>query len=204
AHDAHLTLVATAPETVVVVEFARRDVNLGLCLLDLGGPGLLGHDGRATKGGGARQRGTGDGGLAEKAAATAPLLVEFDRLLLVVLVFHDCAPYGCGSRPEPGVLLNGSVLGRTKRLGHDRNDQLLGCSLLALAALLVLQHQRRTLVLIVVGHLAIEAVMALVGIDAPVRMDGLDLALVGANLTGLTAFLAALEPVEQAQLGGNG
>src|SRR5690606_24997342 len=74
---------------------------------------------------------------------------------------------------------------------------------LASCLALVLQDQRRTLVLVVVGHLAIEAVMALVVVDMAVRVDGLDLAFLGAQLAGVAAFLAALEPVEQAHPAGH-
>src|SRR5690606_31240100 len=72
-----------------------------------------------------------------------------------------------------------------------------------LVALLALVDQRRTLVLVVVGHLAIEAVVALVVVDVSIRMDRLDLALHRAQLAGAATFLATLEPVEQAELAGH-
>src|SRR5690606_31714723 len=85
---------------------------------------------------------------------------------------------------------------------HYRN-QLLIRRFLATCLALVLQDQRRTLVLVVVGHLAIEAVMALVVVDMPIRVDGLNLAFLGAQLAGVAALLAALEPVEQAHPAGH-
>src|SRR5690606_37924823 len=51
-----------------------------------------------------------------------------------------------------------------------------------LATFLALVHQRRALVFVVVGELAVEAVVTLVGVDPAVRVDGLDLAFAGAQL----------------------
>src|SRR5690554_7021844 len=45
--------------------------------------------------------------------------------------------------------------------------------------------------------------MALVVVDMPIRVDGLNLAFLGAQLAGVAALLAALEPVEQAHPAGH-
>src|SRR5690606_33097031 len=48
-----------------------------------------------------------------------------------------------------------------------------------------------------------QAVMAFVVIDMPVRMNRLHFAFVGTDLTGIAAFLAPLEPVEQPEASGD-
>src|SRR5690606_18538860 len=82
-------------------------------------------------------------------------------------------------------------------------DQLIIRRLLATRFALVFQYQRGTLVFTVVSHLAVQAVMAFVVVDMPIRMDGLDLAFLGTQLAGVATFLAALEPVEQPYAAGD-
>ena len=62
-------------------------------------------------------------------------------------------------------------------------------------------HQRWAAVFIPVGHLAFQAVMAFVIDDFPGRLDGRNLALCRACLTGLAALLAAAQPVKDAKTG---
>ena len=65
-------------------------------------------------------------------------------------------------------------------------------------ALAALDHGRATLV-VVVGHLAVETVVALIGIDAAVRVYSGHFAFIGTDLArGTAATAVALEPVEQA------
>src|SRR5690554_6433316 len=76
-----------------------------------------------------------------------------------------------------------------------------GCILTtALAA--ALNNQRRALVVIEIGHLAIQAVVALHVVDGAIRVDRLYFTLVVTQPARVTALLAALEPVEHTQLGG--
>lgn len=44
--------------------------------------------------------------------------------------------------------------------------------------------------IVVIGHLAIQAIVAFVGIDTAVGVDRLDFALISANPAWMTAFLA--------------
>ena len=80
---------------------------------------------------------------------------------------------------------------------------LLNADVLAFVALAGLD-QRRTPAVVPVGDLAVQAVVALVGVDPAVVVDCLDLTLAGAELAGLAAFRPAAQPVEQPQPGGNG
>src|SRR5690554_2328483 len=70
-------------------------------------------------------------------------------------------------------------------------------------ALLALHHHGRTLAIIMIGDLAVQTVVALVGVDMPLGMNRLDVALVGTNLAGLAALLVPTQPVEQANAGRN-
>ncbi len=52
--------------------------------------------------------------------------------------------------------------------------------------------------IVVICHLAIEAVVTFVMINMTIGMNGLYLAFIGAELAGLATFFAAFQPVEQA------
>src|SRR5262249_6580676 len=67
----------------------------------------------------------------------------------------------------------------------------------------LLDHHRAVTV-VVVEHLAVQALDAFVGIDHPLGMDRLDGAFVPAALAGRAAFLVALQPIEHADAGRNG
>src|SRR5690606_9753076 len=66
AQHADFALVTAGPEAVILVQFARADVNLGLCVLDGCRPAFAAHD--STTQGSGRHRGTGQGTGAEEAA----------------------------------------------------------------------------------------------------------------------------------------
>src|SRR5690606_7226339 len=192
AQHADFTGVTARPEAVVFVQFAGCDVHLVLGFLDGGSPGLAGHD-RATEGSG-RHGGAGHGAGAEE-AATAQTALHF---LFVLLVAHGVSL----------LWVQHFALSRTLRMqvsgfSHLYSGNQLGVRSGLPAALLALVDQRRTLVLVVVGHLAVEAVVALVAVDVAVRMDRLDLAFHGAQLAGVATLLAPLEPVEQTELAGH-
>ena len=63
-----------------------------------------------------------------------------------------------------------------------------------LLAFLAQLDERHALAVVVVGDLAVEAVVALVGIDLAGGADRAHLALVGAGLAGAAALLAAAQP----------
>src|SRR6185312_14124896 len=71
-------------------------------------------------------------------------------------------------------------------------------------ALLALLYHRWALVVVDAGDLAIQAVVAFVEVDAAIRMDRLDLALVGADLAGAAALGASAQPFEQSPASGHG
>src|SRR5690606_6225210 len=192
AQHAHFTLVTTRPEAVVLVQFTGRHMHLVLGLLDGLRPGLAGHH-RATEGG-RRHGGAGYGAGAEE-ATTAQTALHF---LFVLLVAHGVSL----------LWVQHFALSRTLRMqasgfSHLYSGNQLGVRSGLPAALLALVDQRRTLVVVVVGHLAIEAVVALVVVDVTIRVDRLDLAFHGAQLAGVATLLATLEPVEQAELAGH-
>src|SRR5690625_4182978 len=62
-----------------------------------------------------------------------------------------------------------------------------------------LLDDHRAAVLGFVEHLAVQAVDALVRVDLARRVDGLHRALDGAGLTGVAAFMIALQPAEPAE-----
>ena len=64
----------------------------------------------------------------------------------------------------------------------------------ALAA--TLDDQRRALVVIEIGHLAIQAVMAFHIVDVPIRMDGLNFTFVITQPAGVSTLPTPFEPVE--------
>src|SRR5690606_21774335 len=66
--------------------------------------------------------------------------------------------------------------------------------------LFLFRDQGRALVFVVVSHLAVQAVMTLIGVDGSIGMDRLNLAFLGTQLTGAATFLAPFEPVEQPEL----
>jgi hypothetical protein len=66
-----------------------------------------------------------------------------------------------------------------------------------------LDHHGAFLV-VVIKHLAMEALNAFVGIDVSFRMDRLHRTFVSASLAGNAAFPIAPEPVEQAKARRNG
>ena len=55
--------------------------------------------------------------------------------------------------------------------------------------------------MIVIGDLAVETVVAFVGVDRAVGFNRLDLAFVGTDAAGLAALFAPVEPVEDSKLG---
>src|SRR5690606_32672664 len=128
-------------------------------------------------------------------AATAQTALHF---LFVLLVAH-----GVSLLWVQHFALSRTLREQDSGFSHLYSGNQLGVRSGLPAALLALVDQRRTLVLVVVGHLAVEAVVALVAVDVAVRMDRLDLAFHGAQLAGVATLLAPLEPVEQTELAGH-
>ena len=65
------------------------------------------------------------------------------------------------------------------------------------------EDEGRTDVVIPVNDLAVHAVEAFVGIDLAQRMDGLDHAVLGAELALVAALLPAFQPVEHVSAAGD-
>src|SRR5690606_21428814 len=172
---AHFTLVATAPETDVVIQFTGGHMVFQLGILDRCRPGFAAHHRRTqTRSTHRGSTGTGHGCGAEEATATQ---AGFFHLVIGFLaVRHGVSPWEGD--------FSFSLL--SARIHLDYRDQLrVGRSRLVTLSLLLLGDKRGTLVLVVVGHLAIQTVVALVGIDPSIRVDGLDLAFIGAQLARL-------------------
>jgi len=83
AHHAHFALVAAAPEAVVVVQFAWRDVDVLPRFLDRCGPGLAAHH-CATEGGGRNGCAGNRAGAEEATTAHAALLQHLGIVLALV------------------------------------------------------------------------------------------------------------------------
>ena len=64
-------------------------------------------------------------------------------------------------------------------------------------------HHMRAIGLVVIQHLAVQALDTFVGVDVTLRMNRLHRAIVRTALAGIAAHLIAAQPVKHAQTGGN-
>src|SRR5690554_3622860 len=214
--DAHLTTLTTTPETVILVEFTRSHVDIsgttvGLCLGRL----AMREGTPARHAGGTRHtRRTHCGTTGQETAAS--LVDGSGELIACLLVAHDASPLTCLALPtlRSAILTLHRLLLPPARSFHrpwgqlsaicshlnSRNSLVLVClatQACRLLALFALHHHGRTLAVVVVGDLAVQAVVAFVGIDVSLGMNRLDMTLVGTDLAGLAALFMPTQPVEQ-------
>src|SRR5690554_2409213 len=85
---------------------------------------------------------------------------------------------------------------------HHRNFFRAAGGVLTTALATTLNNQWRALVVVEIGHLTIQAVVAFHIVNGAVRVDRLHFTLVVTQAAGITTLFATLEPVKHPQLGG--
>src|SRR5690554_50021 len=192
--NTYFTLVTTAPETVVLIQLAWLDMRLVTGFTGSGGKRFAGHHGGAQAG----CTSNASQGRGAHKAATAQTTFKNLRCFLAQIIFlahSDNSVIGYGGFSFSWLFMCTAYRYCSFHLNHGDFLRVARC-IVTTALAPTLDDQRRTLVVIEIGHLAIEAVVAFHVIDVPVRMDGLHFAFMVSEATWIPALLAAFEPVE--------